>query len=148
MTWEPRDRFELLAGARGDANLPCAIELAVDPQARTYKVTASVEGLARIEADAGDAFEALRRVRRELERHDVLLNCAGARRDVWASGTQRDMGGGLHAYVLEMPRTETRPSTIGIFEPVPPELAATVEEQDEFYTRWLQSKPGDTPSER
>lgn len=47
---------------------------------------------------------------------------------------QPDMAQGLCAYVLTLPRIKERPPVVGIFEPVSPVDAATVDEQDRFIT--------------
>jgi hypothetical protein len=48
----------------------------------------------------------------------------------------RDMGGGLRAYVLTLPRTGRRPELVDILAPAPAELIGTVEEQKAFFRAW------------
>jgi hypothetical protein len=122
-----------------EIELACRLECeAIQPHVR-YQLRAALDKQSAVEAEAGDCFEGLRLVRARLELDGVRLCCAGARRDVWASGMQRDMGQGLTAYVLSLPRTAERPSVVDIFEPSPPDLIATVAEQKEFYQQWLNS---------
>jgi hypothetical protein len=59
-------------------------------------------------------FGALVSARRELETHDVLVACNGARRDVCPSAMLRQATGGRRAYVLTVPRTAARPPTVDI----------------------------------
>jgi len=106
---------------------------------RGFRLTATMAGRDQIAVEAGDAFSALLQLRRLLEDAGVLIRCAGARRDVWASGMQRDMGEGLRAYVLSLPRRAERPPSVDILEPTPAELAASVAEQEQFVKQWQQS---------
>jgi hypothetical protein len=94
-----------------------------------------------------DLFEALASARRELEAHDVLVACNGARRDVFPSAMLRQAAGGRRAYVLTVPRTAARPATVDIFDPAPDVAAlATVEEQRDWFDRWLRSgREGGSP---
>jgi hypothetical protein len=121
------------------ASLDCRISwIALSPHGR-YRMTAAVSDAAPVEVEASDLFEALRQVRLAFESRGVLLCCAGARRDVWPSGMQRDMGEGRVAYVLTLPRTAERPPRVGIFDPAPRETIATVAEQEAFARRWMDS---------
>jgi hypothetical protein len=109
------------------------------PHAHYYTMIAALPDRAAIEVEAGDFFQALRLIRTELESDDIRLRCAGARRDVWASGMQRDMGMGLRAYILTIPRTANRPEEVSIRDPAPDELLGTVAEQEQFFRDWLES---------
>lgn len=115
-----------------------------DPRYRMnarYRMTAVVDGEPQVDVEAFDLFEALRLIRLQLEAKDLLLCCAGARRDVWASGMQRDMGMGLMAYVLTFPRTADRLAQVSIFDQASPDLLATVGEQEQFARSWFDSPP-------
>lgn len=79
-----------------------------------------------VEVRADDAFEALCRIRDELEPSGWRIGVAGAQRDVWPSGMSRDQGGGLVAYRM------TAGGAAGIvdtFEPVDPVTVTTIAEQ-------------------
>ena len=129
----------VLAVGPGDTERECLITWAtVSPHVR-YRVTATVADDPLVEAEAADLFDALRNVRSQLESRDVALCCAGARRDVWSSGMQRDMGQGLTAYILTFPRTTERPSVVKIFDRAPLEAIATVAEQEAFARAWMES---------
>jgi len=117
----------------------CRVECeAIQPHAR-YRIRATFDTQPMAEAEASDCFEALLMVRRQLEEQGLRLCCAGARRDAWASGMQRDMGQGLTAYILSLPRTAKRPPVVEIFEPTDPELVGTVVEQEESFRAWSKS---------
>jgi hypothetical protein len=122
-----------------DAEFDCRIECeAIKPHAQ-YRLRAVLGDHPAVEAEAGDCFAALRLIRSQFEADGIRLCCAGARRDVWASGMQRDMGQGLTAYVLSFPRTARRPPVVDIFEPALPELVGTIADQEQFYQQWSKS---------
>ena len=68
-------------------------------------------------------FSALLTVRKELEGLGIFVAVWGAKRSVWPSGMQADMGGGLEA--LDRDSGEVG----DIFQSIDPADAATVEEQ-------------------
>lgn len=112
---------------------------ATRPRVAVYRVQCHVDGYSAFIGSAADYFAALREVRLSMERAGLRLCCAGARRDTWASGTQRDMGQGLRCYVLSTPRTAHRPSDLGIFDEASPELVGTVAEQEASFNAWAAS---------
>ena len=91
-----------------------------------------------------DLFEALASARRSLEADGVVLACNGARRDVFPSAMQRQAAGGRYAYVLEMPRSASRPPVVDIFALAPESsVLATVDEQRDWFDRWRQTGSGE-----
>jgi hypothetical protein len=91
-------------------------------------------------SDGPDLFEALVSVRRDLERSSLLLACNGGRRDVFPSPMLRQAAAGRFAYVLVLPRTQAKPSTVDIFAPAPEgSVLATVAEQRSYFDTWCQS---------
>ena len=89
-------------------------------------VTVESPELGSVEARADDAFQALCRVREQLEPDGWRLGVAGAQVDVWPSGMARDQGGGLRAYRL----TDTVAGPlVDTFEPVDPATVTTVADQ-------------------
>lgn len=106
------------------------------PQDDGYAVEA--EGpWGKVSAAAADAFAALAGVRRDLEAQGWRLAVAGARRDTYPSGMARDMGGGLKVYVM----VEGKPAVelVDTFADAPPELLATVAEQEAAFGAWWRS---------
>lgn len=112
---------------------------ATRPHVAVYRVRCHVDGSNVFIGSAADYFAALREVRLSMERAGLRLCCAGARRDTWASGMQRDTGQGLRCYVLSTPRTAHRPPALGIFDDASPELVGTVAEQEASFNSWLAS---------
>lgn len=112
--------------------------------AGTCVVKVSVGDDVHVRGEGPDLFEALVSARRELEAHDVLLGCNGARRDVFPSAMLRQATSGRRAYVLTMPRTAARPPTVDVFAPAPDMSAlATVDEQRAWFDRWRQASAGE-----
>lgn len=89
-------------------------------------VTVESPELGSVEARADDAFEALCRVREQLEPAGWRLGVAGAQVDVWPSGMARDQGGGLRAYRLT---DKVAGPLVDTFEPVDPATVTTVADQ-------------------
>ncbi|WP_460573188.1 hypothetical protein [Humibacter soli] len=103
-------------------------------------VEVSVDGGIEASAEGPDLFEALALVRGQLEVHEVLIGCNGARRDVFPSVMQRQATIDRRAYVLAMPRGASRPSTVDVFAPAPDmSLLGTVDEQRAWFDTWRQS---------
>lgn len=127
------------AGKAALFDMDCRITCFTSAPHVRYSLVAALPDRDPIEVEAGDFFQALRLVRTELEVDGIYLGCAGARRDVWASGMQRDMGMGLRAYVLTIPRTPARPQEVDIFASAPRDLLGTVAEQEQFFRAWLES---------
>lgn len=142
LSGQPVEEVVVRAVGSGGGEFKCRIEREMVPGVG-YRMRAILDGQPPVEVEAGDYFEALRLIRRQFEEDGLRLCCAGARRDVWASGMQRDMGGGLTAYVLSLPRIAARPAEVSIFEPAPLELVATVVDQERFFESWWNSPLAD-----
>lgn len=79
-----------------------------------------------VQARENDAFEALWRIREQLEPLGWRIGVAGAQADVWPSGMARDQGGGLSAYRM----TERGGGdVVDTFAPVDPATVTTTTEQ-------------------
>jgi hypothetical protein len=135
-----RDSTEHLVLAIGPdgAEHDCRLSWVAEAPHR-YRLIAAVADEPPVGVEAGDLFEALRQLRRQFEARGIALCCAGARRDVWSSGMQRDMGMGRAAYILTFPRTAERPQQVNIFEPAEPDAIASVAEQEAFARAWMKS---------
>ena len=62
-------------------------------------------------ATAPDMFEALVRLRRQLEPDGLMVAVQGSRRDTYPSGMARDMGGRMRVYVM-CPGLRARPEDL------------------------------------
>lgn len=107
-------------GSRGDCRVDC-----------------HVVGFSNFTGAGPDYFEALREARLAMEDAGLRPCCAGARRDTWASGMQRDMGQGLTCYVLSFPRTNVRPPVLGTFDVATPDVIGSVADQEAFQKAWM-----------
>jgi hypothetical protein len=90
-------------------------------------------------ATAPDMFEALVRLRRQLEPDGLAVAVQGARRDTYPSGMARDMGGGMQVYVLR-PGEASRQDLVKTLDDAPPGQITTVGEQRAFAEAWLNEK--------
>jgi hypothetical protein len=81
-------------------------------------------------------FEALVRLRRQLEPDGLVAAVKGARRDTYPSGMAWDMGGGMQVYVL-CPGLSGRPDLVKTLDDAKPDLVAAVDEQRAFHEAWL-----------
>jgi hypothetical protein len=86
-----------------------------------------------------DLFEALAKLRRELEANNMCLLCVGSRPDVLASGMSRSMGGGQRVYALDLGKPARRTKMLDIFDFAPPDAVGSVNEQSEFHEKWKES---------
>ena len=91
----------------------------------------------RYEASATDYFEALCRVRQELEDIGILLFCYGASLNVYPSGMCRDMSAGMKAYRLTKGCKPTRESLVGIFDSGHDVIPASVAAQKQHFDDWF-----------
>jgi hypothetical protein len=90
---------------------------------------------------APDVFEALVRLRRQLEPDGLMIAVQGARRDTYPSGMARDMGAGMKVYVLHPGMRGRREDLVETLDDALLEELATVDEQKAFHDAWL-AEPG------
>jgi hypothetical protein len=88
-------------------------------------------------ATAPDMFEALVRLRRQLEPDGLRVAVQGSRRDTYPSGMARDMGGGMMVYVMR-PGLPAHPEDVmETLGDAPLDQVATVDEQRACFEAWL-----------
>lgn len=92
-----------------------------------------------IEATAPDFFEALCDLREQLLADGLIPFCYGASLNVYPSPMARSMGGGLKAYRLKLGQQALAADLTGIFAEGPDIVPASVENQREYYDRWIAS---------
>jgi hypothetical protein len=84
-------------------------------------------------------FDCLTKLRKEMESRGVLIACKGSQLNVFPSGMCKQMASGMVAYKLTLGESTVREDIVNIFDPAEPELVVSIEEQKEFYTKWLMS---------
>lgn len=92
-----------------------------------------------LKADAADYFEALCKVRAQLELEQLVPFCYGASLNVFPSGMCRDMSAGLKAYRLTRGKKPGLSDLVGIFDEGADVIPASVTEQREYFDGWLKS---------
>ena len=90
-------------------------------------------------AVAEDCFEALIRLRLELEPLGLALVCWGASLQVYPSEMSRSMGIGDSAYRLTLGQFARMADQVNIFDSGPGLVVATVAEQEDFSRAWFDS---------
>jgi hypothetical protein len=95
-----------------------------------------------IDVGAGDMFEALVRIREQLEPQGWFVAVQGSRLDTFASGMQRDMAGGLSVYVMRMGEPARSEDVVETFAEADPGLLATVDAQRRRVAEWTRSVEG------
>ena len=93
----------------------------------------------QIEVSAIDVFEAFILLRRQVEPQGSKILCAGARTDTYSSGMSRSMSSGLKAYILKFGKSPSADDIVNIFDYAEPHLIGSVEDQQEYYRRWIAS---------
>jgi hypothetical protein len=88
-------------------------------------------------ATGPDMFEALVRLRRQLEPDGLTVAVQGSRRDTYPSGMARDMGGGMRVYIMRPGHPARRKDLVDLLDDAPPDQTATVDEQRAFFEAWL-----------
>jgi hypothetical protein len=86
-----------------------------------------------------DFFEALRKLRLELEKTGALLCCFGASENVYPSGMQRGMGPAISAYKMTLGAPALLRDIVDIFDADETVIPSTVEQQERFRERWFKS---------
>lgn len=87
-------------------------------------------------ATGPDMFEALVRLRRQLEPDGLAVAVQGSRRDTYPSGMARDMGGAMQVYVMRPGLPGRREDLVKALDDASPEQIATVDEQRAFAVAW------------
>jgi hypothetical protein len=87
----------------------------------------------------GDLFSCLCQLRNSLEKIGWNILCNGARINSWASTMSRQMGGGFKIYLLTMNEEMDRKNLVRIFDEANAEEIGTVDQQFDFYKKWLKS---------
>ncbi len=100
----------------------------------TYRIELAVrEGnyICPYTATGPDMFEALVRLRRQLEPDGLMIAVQGSRGDTYPSGMARDMGGGMRVYVMRSGRSAGPDDLVETLDDASPDQLATVDQQRE-----------------
>ena len=87
-------------------------------------------------------FEALIKLREELEKMDVKLLCKGCCKNVYPSAMLLSMGTGRKAYTLTYGEQAKMSSLVDIFDVCLLDEYATVRDQSEYFEKWILSLRG------
>lgn len=90
----------------------------------------------KISKNAEDFFSALQEIRKELEKESILILCNGSALNIYPSPMQRTCS---KAYVLELGFHAKLANMVDIFDNMEGLTYATVDEQEEFYNKWIDS---------
>lgn len=126
-------------------NVKCVIhEKEINGIIQTYERKEDVEIILKVEnivitEQADNFFDALIKIRKELENKEMKLLCKGCCKNVYPSGMLLGMGSGRKAYFLTINRQAEMSSLIDIFEACSIEEYASVEEQENFFNKWCDS---------
>jgi hypothetical protein len=90
-------------------------------------------------AKGPDYFEALIRLRRDLEAGQVQILVNGASRDVWPSAMARSMGLGSRAYRMRLGHQARTSDLVPIFELSAASEPCSIAEQEQFREQWFAS---------
>ena len=93
----------------------------------------------RLEAVAGDFFEAFCKIRIELWKNQLLPDCYGAHLRAFPSGMSRSMGGGFKLYRLTLGKQALTKDLVQLFDAGQDVIPATVEDQRRFFDDGIMS---------
>ena len=104
-----------------------------------YRISLEQGTEVRVAESEEDFFEALKRLRLDLEKTGALLRCFGASENVYPSGMQKSMGPAILAYRMRIGFSTSRQDIVNIFEADETVVPSTVEQQERFRQRWMDS---------
>ncbi|MGJ4942846.1 hypothetical protein ACQR1W_19880 [Bradyrhizobium sp. HKCCYLS1011] len=125
----------LATGTRVPAKVS-ADEICGPNNKETYRITLEQGAEIKIAESQVDFFDALIKLRLDLEKTGTLLCCFGASENVYPSGMQRSMGPAVLAYKMRLGSPTSRQDIVNIFESDETVVPATVEQQEGFHRRW------------
>lgn len=84
-------------------------------------------------------FQAFQSLRQYLEDKHIQLMCNGAALNIYPSRMQLEMGNGRNAYKLKLGKPAATEDIVDIFEFGDDLKFVGIEEQENYYIRWLKS---------
>jgi hypothetical protein len=101
-----------------------------------------------IDVSANDMFEALVKIREQLELHGWFVAVQGARVDTFPTMLQREATGGMNVHVIHMGTPARSRDVVETLAEADPSKLATVAAQRAFADEWLRSVQQNVDSER
>ncbi len=92
-----------------------------------------------LESTDYDFFNALIKIRTELEIDNLQIRCNGAAENVYPSPMMLSMGAGRKAYYLVLGEQAKKANIVDIFECNNDCKFVTIQKQREFYNKWINS---------
>lgn len=139
----PRANRTVVQLVRSDERQQAVLHWAVRDQGgtrRRYRMLLEWSGTP-VQADADDLFEALVRVREQLEPHDWLVAVQGARLDAVPCATAEDEAAGLSVHITRIGEPATPDDVAETLAEADPTTVATVNEQRQHARAWRRSLP-------
>lgn len=121
----------------GDVASSCVISY--DQDALSTNLEYIDQDFGKLNFDGDDLFSALVKARKYLEDKGFLLLCAGSMPSAYPSGMSRQMSNGRKAYVHKLHSKPDRSSVVDIFQPVSFDEVGTIQQQNEFMSKWNSS---------
>jgi len=95
-----------------------------------------------VTTESSSLFEAITKYRELIEPKGFRLLCNAARVDAYPSRMTLQMAYGRKIYVLHKGQPARRADLVDIFDPAPFETVGTINEQKDFFDKWLASLAG------
>ncbi|WP_194726532.1 hypothetical protein [Noviherbaspirillum malthae] len=106
---------------------------------RLAEVNISSKEIGNLTETGTTLFDALLKLRLELEKHGWFLLCNVARRDAYPSQMMMQMAMGRKIYVTKHGLQARRQDIVDIFGEATPDQIGTVEEQRRYHEDWIKS---------
>jgi hypothetical protein len=104
-----------------------------------YKISLRQENELKVAESEENFFDALQKLRIEFEKAGTLLCCFGASENVYPSPMQKSMGPAVLAYKTELGRQAYSSDIVNIFDMDDNIIPSTVNNQEVFNKKWLNS---------
>jgi hypothetical protein len=131
-------RVDLMFNEEDRTPVDLNIEERVKYDNTLYTITLNINGETIAGTSEVSIFYALRNLRLKLENMGILLLCFGASEDVYPSGMQVSMGA-YSTYKMHLGKQALAKDIVNIFDSDDSVRPSTVEQQDLFHEKWIQS---------
>ncbi len=93
----------------------------------------------QITVEAENYFFALLELRKKIEPTGIKILCKGCSKYVYPSPMIISMGNAMNAYELKLGKQATMKDLVSIFDPCDPDEYASIEDQYDYYQKWISS---------